>query len=212
VVADECLLRDEPRDAGHRAGIALPGVVVRPVDDALEVEHLPAHVPLDREILGRDRVGEPGDLACEVVLEARSGARPEREAQLEAHVRRDHALVAQRAEHRVGLDRVVDAGPAVEAQLVDIGLDAEYRDLLDAGRRAAGPRDLDVRMRVQQADELVGRPQRARAGLAVRQREDQIAEELAAGAQRLFRRGRRKASDEQQLAVDSAGHDPHPPL
>ena len=105
--------------------------------------------------------------------------------------------------------RVVDAWPAVEAQLVDIWLDAEHGDLLDvARRRAAGPRDLDVRMRVEQADELVGRPQRARAGLAVRQREHQIAEQLAAGAQRLLRRGRRKASDEQQLTVDSAGHDP----
>ena len=208
---------------GHRAGIALPGVVVHPVDDALEVEDLPADVPLDREILGWDRVGEPRDLPCEevlvggsddrevageVVLEAGRRTRAEREAELEAHVCGDDALVAQRTEHRVGLDAVVDAWPAVEAQLVDIWLDAEHGDLLDvAGRRAAGPRDLDVRMRVQQADELVGRPQGARAGLAVRQREHQIAEQLAAGAQRLIRRGRRKASDEQQFTVDSAGHD-----
>ena len=132
-------------------GEALPRVVVHPVDDALEVEHLPADVPLDREVVGRDRRGQPRDLAREELLVARARrsrcrarssflkrrdrARAEREADLEAHVGGDDTLVAQRAEAPVGLDGVVDARPAVEAQLVDVRVDAEDRDLLDVRRR-----------------------------------------------------------------------------
>ena len=102
-------------------------VAAHPGDDALEVEHLVADVPLDREISGWDRARSAARSrgATSSSNAARRPRSPRAKSTLNAfsalvgngspiwkRSRRDHALVAQRAEDRVGLDRIVDARPA----------------------------------------------------------------------------------------------------
>jgi hypothetical protein len=75
VVPDEHLVGYQPRQVLHAIGEALPRAVPHPVHDAFDVEHLVADVPLDREIGGRDLVGEPLELAPHQILEATHGHR-----------------------------------------------------------------------------------------------------------------------------------------
>src|SRR3954447_9485157 len=96
---------------GPRPGEAVPGVPLGPAEHALEVEDLVADVPLQGEVLGRDRLeqlgqrsgvellegrADDGPVASVVVLE-RPGehARGEGQPDLEAQSRRDDTVVAQ---------------------------------------------------------------------------------------------------------------------
>ena len=214
VVADQRLLRYQPGDAPDRPGEALPAVAVGPRQHALDVKDLPAHIPLDREVTGGDRGGQPLDLPGEqvligpqrdrevmrpILLEHGKRAGAERQANLEPDIGGDHALLAQAPEHLVGLDRVVDPRPRLETQLGDTLADLEDRGLADAARRITEIilDHLQARVGHQQARGLVGRPQDPQARLPVRQREHQVTEQLTAGAQRLLGRSGRKATQEE---------------
>ena len=85
VVADQRLLGYQPGDAPDRPGEALPAVAVGPREHALDVEDLPAHVPLDREVIGGDRGGQPLDLPGEQVLIG-----PQRDREVMRPVRLEH--------------------------------------------------------------------------------------------------------------------------
>ena len=100
---------------------------------------------------GRDGRGQPGQLPGDQVLEGprrdrvvggEVGLEPvqragrERQPDLEPQPGRDHPLGAQRAEHLVAGDRVVDARPGVPVQLGDAGPDAEHRGLVRVPRDA----------------------------------------------------------------------------
>ncbi len=113
VVADERLLGDQPREGRHRAGETVPGALVGPGEHALDVLGLVGAVPLDREVLGRDRVEQAWQLTPDQILVACLGlgvvggkvslegvhcARWERKPDLKAQPGRDHPSVAQFAE------------------------------------------------------------------------------------------------------------------
>ncbi len=177
VVADQDLLRDQPGQPGDRPGEPLPGTFRHPGEHALQVLRLVGQVPLDRQLVRRDGRGQPGQLAGhqvlvgpgrdrvvggDVGLEAAQRAGRERQADLEAQPGRDHPVGAQRAEHLVAGDRVVDARPGIPVQPGGAGPDAEHRGLVrvprDAGRRLGLLHHDHVRVRPDQALPLVADP------------------------------------------------------
>ena len=225
MVADQHLLGDQPREPRDRAGEALPGAVAGPGEHALDVLRLVGVVPLDGEVARRDRLGQARELARdqilepalrlrivarEVGLERVQRARGERQPDLEAQPGRDHALVAKAREDRVGLDRVVDPRPRVPVQLVDPLAHREHRRLVrmprDAGRRRGLLDDDDVRVGPGELLALVSHPRRARAGLAVRQGEDEVGEVARAGAERGLGGVGRQAADQQEVAGHPGRH------
>ena len=121
-------------------------VALRPVREiALPGEHLLAHVPLDREVAVRDRGADLREVGLEGALVGGEeigprGGRDEpvadrhrrRQADLEAHARRQRPAFAQRAEPLIGRDRLGRvAGVERDRRRVDPRPEAEQLPLAD---------------------------------------------------------------------------------
>ena len=106
-------------------------------------------------------------------------------------------------------------GQVSQCRSADAVADPEHRGLVgvarDAGRRLGDLHRLDVGMRPDEPLALVADPRRARPGLAVGEREDEVAEQRAARAQGVLGRVGGEAPEQQQVACGPTGHVPHPP-
>src|SRR4051794_33020598 len=69
VIPDQYRLRNQLRQTRDRASVTLPGVARSPSEHLFYVLGLVREIPLDRELLGRNRFEQATEFACHQILE-----------------------------------------------------------------------------------------------------------------------------------------------